>query len=378
MEALSRVREVNATFPHTAPIAAWKEGGKKVIAFHHTYIPEEIIHAAGLLPIAISGTTGPVSMKDANGYLYVNSCTFCRSSLQLVLEKRYDFLDGYVAEGNCDCSKRLADVWDHHHLTPFFHILAAPRKVTPSAQKVFCEENLALKRSLEEHFGVSITDDALWESVRVYNVTRQLLQRLYETRKSDSPAITGSEILEVMNAGLKMPREEFNDILAELVDEAECSARGVKAKFRLMLIGSVFVNPDFMKAIEDMGGQVVVEDHHSGVRYWEGLVDTQSGLDPMMAISQRYLKALPSARMVPEEDRFDRLINLAREYKVQGIVSSVLRFCFPYGSEQPFLKKAYESQGFPVLELDAEYGTASTGMVRTRLQAFLEMLEARS
>jgi benzoyl-CoA reductase/2-hydroxyglutaryl-CoA dehydratase subunit BcrC/BadD/HgdB len=142
-----------------------------------------------------------------------------------------------------------------------------------------------------------------------------------------------------------------------------------------MLIGSAFINPGFVEAMEDMGGQVVVEDHYSGVRYWERQVDTESGLDPVIAISERYLEALPSARMYPAKDRFDRLVKLAREYRVDGVVSNVVRFCFPYCYELPFLKSALEREGFPVLPLDAEYGAGATGTVRTRVQAFLEMLD---
>lgn len=378
LETLREVREINSSFPYTAPIRAWKEQGKKVIAFECTYVPEEIIHAAGILPIRLTGDSRELDLEEANAYMYINTCSFVRSCLELVLRKQYDFLDGFVSATTCDSSRRLTDVWKYYKLTPFVYILDVPRKMTERAHKLYREEVQDLKQRLEEFFDVDISAQALRQAITVYNKGRELLRELYELRKSDTPPIAGSEVLEVLNAGFKMPREQFNDLLVRLVEEASSGQRAVEGKFRLMVNGSPLNNADFIKTIEDLGGLVVVDELCTGARSWWDLVDADPEIDPIEALSRRYLNNFPCPRMFPPEGRFNRVLQIVEDYHVDGVVSEIVRYCVHCAHDQPLLRRRLEKQGVPVLELNVEYGMPGTGQIRTRVQAFLEMLERRT
>jgi len=310
--------------------------------------------------------------------MYINTCSFVRGCLDLVLKKRYQFLDGFVSGSTCDCPRRLTDVWQHYDFTPFVYILDVPRKMTQAAHALYREEVQGLKKRIEESFGLHISDEALRRSIETYNRTRTLLKKLYELRKSDCPPVTGAEVLEVLDAGFKMPREEFNRVLERLVDEAGKGERTVPARFRLMISGSPLNNPEFIRGIEELGGLVVVDELCTGVRHWWDLVDESPGVDPVEALSRRYLNNFPCPRMYPPEERFDRAVQLVREYRVDGVISEVVRYCVHCAHDQPLLKRTLEGEGVPVLELSLEYGASGTGQIRTRVQAFLEMLEARS
>lgn len=378
METLGGIRAVNSSFPYTDPIKAWKERGNRVVAFQCTYVPEEIIHAAGMLPIRLTGDSQEPSLEEANAYMYINTCSFVRSCLDLVLRKQYQFLDGFVSGSTCDCPRRLTDVWEHYAFTPFMHIMDVPRKMSGAAHDLYREEVGALKKKIEESFDLEVSDGALRRSIQTYNQTRRLLRKLYELRRSDCPPITGAEVLEVLNAGFKMPREEFNRILGELVEEASRGSRTVRGRFRLMINGSPLNNPEFIRAIEDLGGLVVVDELCTGVRHWWDLVDESPDIDPLEALSRRYLNNFPCPRMYPPEERFSKVVQLVKDYRVDGVISEVVRYCVHCAHDQPLLKKRLEAQGVPVLGLTMEYGAAGTGQIRTRVQAFLEMLEARS
>jgi len=378
LETLREVREINSSFPYTAPIRACKEQGKKIIAFECTYVPEEIIHAAGILPIRLTGDSRELDLEEANAYMYINTCSFVRSCLELVLRKQYDFLDGFVSATTCDSSRRLTDVWDYYKLTQFVYILSVPRKMTERAHQLYREEVQDLKQRLEEFFDVEISAQALRQAITVYNKGRELLRELYELRKSDTPPITGSEVLEVLNAGFKMPREQFNDLLGRLVEEASSGQRAVEGKFRLMVNGSPLNNADFIKTIEDLGGLVVVDELCTGARYWWDLVDADPEIDPIEALSRRYLNNFPCPRMFPPEGRFNRVLQMVEDYHVDGVVSEIVRYCVHCAHDQPLLRRRLEKQGVPVLELNVEYGMPGTGQIRTRVQAFLEMLERRT
>jgi len=375
LETLKEIREVNASFPYSKPIQEWKEQGKKVIGWQCTYVPEEIIYAAGMLPIRVNGDSEELELGDATAHLYINTCSFSRSCLQLALEGQYDFLDGFAAGSTCDGARRLVDIWRQYISTPFVYILGVPRKTTERAHELYRQEVLEFKKKLEEFFQVEITDDALREAIGVYNRSRELLKKIYELRKLDNPPISGTEVMEVLNAGFKMPRDEFNRLLEILLEEISTGGRALEAKYRLMITGSPLNNAEFIKNIEDLGGLVVVDELCTGTRYWWEMIDTNPDLDPLEAISRRYLDNLPCARMYPSEERFDRMLDLAREFRVQGAISEIVRWCISYAHDLPLLRERFEKQGIPVLGLEVEYGTPGTGQIRTRVQAFLEMLE---
>lgn len=377
MSVLDRFREVNEAFPKTAQILEHKKRGGNVIGWLCTYVPEEIIHAAGALPIRIIGYSHEANLDDANAHLYINNCTFSRSCLQLGLEKQYDFLDGVVGGSTCDGARRLFDVWRQYVGTSFHHVLTVPRKFTERAHQLYYDEVVLFKKHFEEHFGVEITDKALLKSTILLNESRGLLHELYELRKWGKPPISGAETLEVLNAAYRMPKELFNQWITELIDELKASDKAFTGRARVMLVGSVLTNPEFVKSIEDQGALVVTDELCTSTRYWGDKVILDDGKPILEAISRRYLNNFPCARMYPSDERFNRIIDYARDFRVDGVISEIVRYCVPYAHDLPLLTDRLSDVGIPTLALDVEYGSAGSGQVATRVQAFLEMLEAR-
>ena len=374
---LEKFCEVNNTFPKTAQILEHKHQGKKVFGWLCTYVPEEIIHAAGALPIRITGYSKEMELEDGTAYLYINSCSFSRSCLQLGLKGEYDFLDGVAGGSTCDGARRLFDLWRNYIDTPFYHVLTVPRKYTQSAHDLYHSQVLQFKVHLEEFMGIQITDESLYRSIGVYNESRALLKRLYELRKLDNPTITGTETMEVLNACFRMPKELFNEWLRNLLDELQGSDNASKSRARLMLVGSAITNPELIESIEELGGLIVTDELCTGTRYWSDPVVLDKNSTPIEAISRRYLNNFPCARMFPSDERFNRILDLARDFRVDGVISQIIRYCVPYAHDLPLLMERLKANGIPTLALDVEYGTSGSGQIRTRVQAFLEMLEEK-
>jgi benzoyl-CoA reductase subunit C len=374
---LERFREVNRTFPKTKEILEHKDQGKKVFGWLCTYVPEEVILAAGALPIRITGYNQEMELEDGNAYLYINNCSFSRSCLQLGLRKEYDFLDGIVGGSTCDGARRLFDLWRYYLKPPFFHMLTVPRKSHEKAHQLYYSQVEDFKKHLEEFMGFKITEADLRNSIKVMNESRYLLKELYELRKLDEPLISGQETMEVLNGSFRMHKEQFNSWVRELIDDLKKSGKGYKAKARLMLIGSVMTNPEFIKSIEELGVMVVTDELCTSTRYWSDPVILEGANNPLEAISRRYLSNFPCARMYPSTDRFDRIVKLAREARVDGIISETIRYCVPYAHDVPLISDRLKSENIPLLTLDVEYGTSGSGQIRTRVQAFLEMVEGR-
>lgn len=377
LKTLEKFREINRTFPKTSQIEEHKRQGQKVFGWLCTYVPEEIMHAAGILPVRITGYDRETDLDDGNAYLYVNNCSFSRSCFQMGLSGEYSFLDGVIGGSTCDGARRLFDVWRSYIGTPFHQVLSVPRKYTDAALDLYHREVVRFQEHLEEYLGAKIPDEALRQSIDLYNESRRLLRALYEFRKLEAPPITGAETMEVSNASYRMPKEIFNVWLRELLDELAVSDNAYRGRARLMVIGSVLTNPEFVASIESEGGLVVTDELCTSTRYWGDLVELEGFATLQEALAYRYLHNFPCARMFPSDERFDRIIDYTKQFKVDGVVSQIIRYCVPYAHDLPLLTKRLTAVGIPTLGLDLEYGTSGSGQIATRVQAFLEMIEAR-
>ena len=175
--SLERFRAVNSTFPKTREILDLKQQGGKVFGWLCTYVPEEIIHAAGILPVRITGYSQEMELEDGNAYLYINNCSFSRSCLQMGLSGEYDHLDGVVAGSTCDGARRLFDLWQHYLKAPFHHILTIPRKFTERAQNLYYEQVKQFKENLEQHLDKIFTCPDATENISIILQNLGLLDR---------------------------------------------------------------------------------------------------------------------------------------------------------------------------------------------------------
>jgi bzd-type benzoyl-CoA reductase N subunit len=376
LETMKELRSLATPFPENNSIKEWRRQGGKVIGYVCIYVPEELFYAAGVLPFRVSGDNEELELKKAEAYLYINTCSFARTGFQLAIEGQYDFLEGLVTAETCDGARRLHDVWlRYRNNNSFMHIFYIPRKFTERAHSFYQDELEGLRNKLGEFVGKEINDRALRHAISVYNRSRQLLHRLYELRKRDNPPITGAETLEVVKAGMRIPREQYNNVLERLLDELEQTTRQINKKVRLMILGSILHNSEWIKAVESLDAVVVTDELCTGTRYFWNLVD--ANLPPMEALGQYYLNRPPCARFQPSERRFNHIFDMVEQFKVHGVVSEIVRYCVPYGHDKPLLKEHLEKRDIPVLELDLEYGQGGTGQISTRAEAFVEMLQTK-
>jgi benzoyl-CoA reductase/2-hydroxyglutaryl-CoA dehydratase subunit BcrC/BadD/HgdB len=122
---------------------------------------------------------------------------------------------------------------------------------------------------------------------------------------------------------------------------------------------------------------VVTDELCTSTRYWTDPVIIDEKISLREAVARRYLNNFPCARMFPSDERFNRIMQFAQDYRVDGIISQIVRYCVPYCHDLPLLTRKLKEKGIPILALDVEYGTSGSGQIATRVQAFLEMLEAR-
>jgi len=352
----------------------WKNDGGRVLGYFCSAMPVELATAAGMLPFRIRGT-GSTGTELSDSYLSSINCTFPRHVFNMALKGEYDFLDGLVIFNSCDHIRRVYDHWIRQLNTPLVKILSLPKKSGAQQVEWFRSELAILKEDMETQFGVRITDDKLREAIKLHNESRRLMRGLYEMRKSENPPITGAEVLAVTVASTAMPVQRFNQLLSELLDDLGNAEGNADYRARLMILGGELDNPEFLKIIEDLGGLVVADSLCFGSRLLWRDVDGGVG-DPLTALAQHQVNERPScARMFTEyEKRSEYVHNMIRDFKADGAIFARLTFCEIWGFEQYSMTNDFKEWNLPLLCIDHEYKLSGVGQLRTRAQAFLEMM----
>jgi len=353
----------------------WKDSGKKVLGYFCSYIPEEIIYAAGILPVRIRAREcSDTPMGDA--YLAQTACSFTRCCLEMANNKEYDFLDGIVSCNCCDQIRRLYDNIRYKTPFPTHYIMGIPGNVTDTTLDWFKHELTKFKEYLEKEFDVIITDEKLKHAIKIHNKSRSLLKQLYMLRKKEKPPVTGVDTINILSAGVSIPKTEFNEILTQIINDVKEKEGNVSPKARIMVIGSMLDEPEYIKIIEDLGGLVVTDSNCLGTRYFWDLVE--ENLNPLESLAKRYLSRISCPRMAGgHQKRAEFMTDLINEFKVDGVIFQRMKFCALWWAEIYMLRDKLKEDGVPFLDLEREYILSGSGAMKTRVQTFIEILETR-
>lgn len=358
-----------------------KGQGERVIGYLSVYVPLEMIAAAGLIPFRIKGDVNkPITKVDAQ--LETIVCPFVRSALDLALKGSLDFLDGLVIPHSCDSVSATYPIWkDNLHL-PFFHFVNVPHKTGRASIDFFRTELDLFRKRLEGFTGKVTSDQDLSQAIGDYSQNRAKMRELYDLRKSSPPLISGVEMTKVLVASMSIPVNECTELLSQVIEEVKGREPvSFQKSRRIMVIGSQVDDIAFIKIIEDAGAHVVIDDLSIGTKvYWP---EVDMNHDPVRSLAVRYLEKIKSPRTYREktgtypeylEERFGHIGRFIREYRVDGVILYIYRYCDPYGLEVPVIKGYIESLGIPLFYVEDEYSMSSISRLKTRIQAFLEVI----
>lgn len=350
----------------------WKERtGGKVLGTFCTYVPEEILYAADILPVRILGSHEPQDVSEP--HIFAMFCPFCRDCLAQGLKGRYDYLDGITIAQSCLHIRQTFTSWDLHIPVDFRYYLPHPMHVqSPQAIPYLTEELKVFKKAIEEWTGKEISNDDLNRGIEIMNKNRRLLQQVYELRKKPNPPLTGLEAMLMVVSSQMTDKREHNKALEELLQKLPSRSLDESGE-RLMILGSEDDDTEFVAMVEDLGARIVIDEHCTGTRYFYEEVNTNG--DALASIAERYVKRVPCpSKDWPERTRLDHIIKLAKEYDVQGVIVMQMKFCDPHELDTPAIKEALENDvGIPTIFLEFDV-TVPIGQFKTRVEAFLEII----
>lgn len=350
----------------------WKERtGGKVVGYFCTYAPEEIMYAAGVLPVRILGSHEPQDVTEP--HIFGMFCPFCRDCLAQGLKGRYDYLDGIMIAQSCLHIRQAFTSWKLHIPVDFSYYLPMPNNVqSPRAVPYLTGELRAFKDALEEWTRKSITDEDLEESIDIMNESRRLTRNLYELRKKIDPPLTGLEAMYAVVSSQVVDKRDYNQEMKKFLQQLPERQTEDGSRIRLMILGSEDDDTEFVKMVESLGAVFVVDDHCTGSRYFWNEVLPESDL--LASIAARYVKRIPCpSKDWPQRSRIDHIQQLARDWGVQGTIVIQQKFCDPHELDIPAIIESLKKMGIPsqFLEFDV---TVPVGQFKTRVEAFLEML----
>lgn len=332
---------------------AQKRKKKKIFAHFCSYTPEEIIHATGIIPVRIFGTQ---TVEKANTHLQSYCCSYAKKVLEQGLTSE---VDGSVFVHSCDTMQRLSDIWGETIEEQFHDTVVFPVAMDRGFNYLV-KELQRFKTSLEKYTG-EIPEDTLKESIKIYNRNRELLQKLYEKRKEGHiPAVT---VDHVMKTSMTMEKEEHTALLIKFLEDIELQE---PSHPRLLITGSVILDPEILNIIEEYGA-IGYDDLCIGSRYLEPVKEFS-----LKGIAQRYQEMWCPCRAT-NSSRTDYLTEKCKEYSIKGVVLLLQKFCEPHFFEAVHIKNELREKGFPCLLLELQ--DQPLEQLRTRIQAFCEMLE---
>ena len=354
--------------------------GKKVIGYFCCYVPEEIITAFGMVPYRIQGSQS-IPIDEADAYIEPTACPFARSCFNLALKGEYDFLDGFVAPHSCDTVERLYHIWRHNKPASFNHYINVPHMMGPTSEVFYKKELAYFIKCLEDWSGRKMDMTKLKDAIRLSNERRADLRDLYALRKMDPPLISGTEMTKILVAGMGMPVAEHMELVRRLTGEVKDRPISKSAEGpRIFLWGNEIDDVAFVSLVEESGAHVVMDDLCTGTRsFWDDIPETA---DPLDGIAVGYLaKHCPrsntpqtGARDADLESRYGYIGNFIREWKANGAIFYIVRYCDTCELEGPDLREYLNALGVPVLMIEDDYSISTIGQLRTRIQAFLEMI----
>ncbi len=343
-----------------------------MLGYFCTYVPEEILYAAGILPVRILGSHEAQSVTEP--HIFAMFCPLCRDCLAQGLLGRYDYLDGIMIAQCCLHMRQAFTSWRIHVPTEYSYYLYVPHGVqSPRAYPYLRGELADFQKSLEEWTGKPITNGDLDRAIEVYNTNRRLMKQVYEHRKKNDPPLTGLEAMEMVVSSQMADKEDHNLVLKDLLNELPERKLKRPTGTRLMILGSEDDDTEFIGMVESLGATIVIDDHCTGSRYFWNEVIPQD--DRLMAIAARYIDRPPCpSKDWPERTRPQHILKLAKDFDVQGTLLIQQKFCDPHELDIPSIRQHLEKNGVPTYFLEFDV-TVPVGQFKTRVEAFLETFQ---
>jgi benzoyl-CoA reductase/2-hydroxyglutaryl-CoA dehydratase subunit BcrC/BadD/HgdB len=376
ISSLSKARENGF-----AEMEQLKKSGTKVVGTYCLFTPYEVIAASGALPVSLCGMSEE-PIAHAEKHLPRNLCPLIKSSYGYAITGTcpyFFYSDLVVGETTCDGKKKMFEYMGK--ITPV-HVMRLPTSNSREEDVAsWRKEIVHLKDRIEQELGLEIKAEQLKAAIRERNEERRVFREFYAFSKLDPPPLSGIEVFRVLfSSGYAFDKRKQLETIRALTKSirdayAEGSLRTQPSRPRILITGCPLggATEKVLRIVEESGGTIVCFENCGGTKDREELVDEHS--DPYDALARKYLQVACSC-MSPNDNRIKMLSRLIDEYKVSGVIDIVLQACHTYSVETYRIKEfVRQEKHIPYITLETDYSQSDEGQLRTRVRAFIEILE---
>tara|TARA_B100001079_G_scaffold120002_1_gene103143 strand:+ start:2240 stop:3391 length:1152 start_codon:yes stop_codon:yes gene_type:complete len=356
--------------PEMPTVSRWRDAGGKVAGHFQVYFPEEIAHAAKMLPLKMFGA--PVEPQHAASRFGSYLCSILKTSLEQVLSGRVE-LDMFVTHPICDAARNLAPIWGRNFDYPC-QILYLPQNPNSSYSiQYLTDEYKRLQGVIEEVAQYQISDDDLCQSIQVFNENRELLRRLYELKRNEPWLVSMNEAYVLTALGGMIPREEHNELLQAVLPLLEKREARKQDRIRVVFEGGFCEQPplDMLRTV-GRSCYVVDDDLLIGLRWI--LEDVKTGDDPLGALAEAYIEKSSYSPVQHDlrKPKEKMLLQRMEDSNAEAAIITAAKMCEPGLEEQVTYTLALDEKDIPYFVSEFEENMTSFDHLEIQLETFVE------
>jgi len=369
-ETFGALREVveDMDFP---TVRAWRERGGKVLGHFQVYFPEELAHAAGMLPVKMRG--GTVERRDADSFFGSYICSVLRTTLELALTGRLA-PDLFVTHPICDAARNLAGIWARNLETPVDTLYFPQNPNSSFSADYLAAEYGRVLEGIEEIAGRRVSREDLRASIRVFDENRRLLRDLYRIKREEPWKLPVHEAYVLTVVGGLVTREEHNALLADVLPRIREREAHRQDRMRVVFEGGFCEQPplDLLSAISEFC-YVVDDDLLIGLRWILDDVPAHAD-DPLAALARAYLdhSSYSPVQHDLRKPKEKMLLERIRASGAEAAIVSAAKMCEPGLDEQVAYAEALEREGIPFFLTEFEEQMRNFSHLQIQLETFVE------
>jgi len=366
---------------HFNAVKDWKAAvpGRKAIGYMPVYVPRELIHAAGMLPVGILGGGDQLEVIQGDAYYQSYICRIPRSTIEMGLTGRLDCLDGMLFPSICDVIRNLSGMWQILFKDKYVRYIDVPQNYEDEiGGKFYIEEMQILREDLARLAGKPISDEAINASIAVYNENRAALRELYAYRAAKPWQAPTSEVYLVQRAGMILPPEEHTQLVRDYIAATDAVARPKRDNARVVINGTFCEQPPLtlIKSIE-MAGCYVVDDDFMLVGRW--LLDhVPTDGNPLQELSKAFLHRSATTAAKYDTTREQKGVYLMKQVKTmgaEGVIFAAPSFCDPALLERPMLQDVLTQHKIPHTAFKYAENTGQMAPIREQAGTFADSIK---
>jgi benzoyl-CoA reductase subunit C len=366
---------------HFSAVRQWKAAapGRKAIGYMPIYVPREIVHAAGMLPVGIFGGGDQLEVIQGDAYYQSYICRIPRSTIELGLTGRLDCLDGMLFPSICDVIRNLSGMWQIMFKDKYVRYFDVPQEFHDAiGGEYYVHELETLRDDLAKLGGRTIGDDELRRSIAIYNENRRAVRDLYAYRSQKPWQAPTTEVYLVLRAGNVLPPEEHTALVRDYIAAAEAEKRPKRDNARVVVTGSFCEQPPLglIKSIE-MAGCYIVDDDYVLVSRWL-LDDVPTEGDPLANLSKAFLHRSASTASKYDDRREDKgkfLVESVKKNAAEGVIFAAASFCDPALLERPMLLEVLAKHKIPYTAFKYAENTGQMAPIREQTGTFADSIK---